>query len=338
MGRLRLVGVAVCVTVGILSIGVVSAAGDPGKPAPPGQAKKADESAGNDNSVPPGQDKKEATEPAPAPVPPAAEQPAATGAHEQSAAVDPAPSSHPDNAKHVDKPKPKQADNPKQAGEAKQSPSAAPKAAAEHGNSSVAHIHVIICHRTGSRSNPYVVINISKSAWLEGHTTHPALNGHSDILLKEGATPGEKMPKSACGASVTPDPPAPQPPVVTKPDPPRADTPKPDAPKPADPKAADPKPGDPTPADPGKPAQGANPAVPSVLPAGVADSDEAVAGAVEVEGVAELPFTGMPLWVAVFAGCVLLATGLAMLKASWAPEGGAQAASTSAKKADTASR
>jgi hypothetical protein len=336
MGRLRLVLVAACVAVGILSVGVVSAAGDPGKAEPSGQAKKADESAGNAAApAAPGQEKKEATESAAAPEP-ASEQAAANSAQEQAPAADAAPSSHAAEDKHDDKPK--HADKPNTAPAAAPASSPKPKAKPEHdaarGNSSVAHVHVIICHRTGSRSNPYVVINISKSAWLEGHTTHPPLNGHSDILLKEGAAPGEKLPKSMCGVIVTQDPPVTQPPVVTKQDPPRSDTPKADAPKPADPKPADPKP-----ADPGKPAQGADPTAPPLLPGDpeVADGDQAVAGAAEVEGVAELPFTGLPLWVAVFIGCVLLATGLAVLKASWAPES-AQAASTSAKKADNSPR
>jgi hypothetical protein len=74
--------------------------------------------------------------------------------------------------------------------------------AADEGNgrSSDAQHHVIICHRTGSASNPYVVINISVRGWEHGHTTHPDLDGRSDILLKNPAAPGEKLDASSCQA------------------------------------------------------------------------------------------------------------------------------------------
>ena len=57
---------------------------------------------------------------------------------------------------------------------------------------------MIICHRTGSATNPYVVINVSIRAWQHGHQTHPALNGRNDILLKDPAAPGEKLPVADC--------------------------------------------------------------------------------------------------------------------------------------------
>src|SRR5204862_4700106 len=72
------------------------------------------------------------------------------------------------------------------------------------GHEKTAHPKVIICHRTGSATNPYVVINISINAWLNGHTKHPALDGRSDILLKDPASPGEKMDAAQCGAASTP--------------------------------------------------------------------------------------------------------------------------------------
>jgi hypothetical protein len=74
------------------------------------------------------------------------------------------------------------------------------------GRSAEAHHHVIVCHRTGSASNPYVVINIPLTAWHEGHSKHPAIDGRSDILLKDPASrPGSKdgFTKSACAAETT---------------------------------------------------------------------------------------------------------------------------------------
>ena len=65
------------------------------------------------------------------------------------------------------------------------------------GRSEDAHHHVIICHRTGSESNPYVVINIPWTAWEEAHSpdtgSHPTLNGRDDIMLEDPAPgPGTK--------------------------------------------------------------------------------------------------------------------------------------------------
>jgi hypothetical protein len=324
MGRLRLFGAAIALALGVLSLGLVpAAAGDPGKASPPGQeetppgqaakAEKADENEEAEKATPPGQLDKETAEPAPVVDAP-------TQADEGRAppAVA-APSSH----SKSEKPKHEHVQE-----HAEQPASKPAKSEASHGNSTVAHTHVIICHRTGSAKNPYVVINISKSAWLEGHTTHPALDGRNDILLKEGATPGEKMPRSACSQREEPTAPKP-PPVDVKPKP------KPDPePKPAD------KPGDPSvPSTPASTPTVIPPAVPA-RPAGSASGGAAVAGEAEVLAVDELPFTGLPLWLAVFGGCVLLGTGLAIRKASWAPERDAQGApvSTSSKKADTISR
>jgi hypothetical protein len=149
------------------------------------------------------------------------------------------------------------------------------------------------------------VINISMSAWLHGHTTHPERNGHNDILLKQGAAPGEKMPRSACGTPVTPD--GPKPPVVD-PVPP---------PTPTDPPTTPSAPPTGKPADPSAPA---GPLVPPALPKGKPGTHaEGVAAHGAAAAVQELPFTGVPLWGAVFAGCLLLGTGLAIRKASWAP-------------------
>jgi hypothetical protein len=66
------------------------------------------------------------------------------------------------------------------------------------GRSQDAHHHVIICHRTGSESNPYVVINIPWTAWSEAHDpasehAHPPLDGRVDLMLQDPAPgPGTK--------------------------------------------------------------------------------------------------------------------------------------------------
>jgi hypothetical protein len=66
------------------------------------------------------------------------------------------------------------------------------------GRSEDAHHHVVICHRTGSESNPYVVINVPWTAWTEAHSpgaspAHPTLNGRDDIMLEDPASaPGTK--------------------------------------------------------------------------------------------------------------------------------------------------
>src|SRR5687768_5634668 len=79
------------------------------------------------------------------------------------------------------------------------------------GRSAEAHHHVIICHRTGSDSNPYVVINIPWTAWSEAHSpdtgSHPDLNGRHDIMLKDPASrPGSKdgFSKDDCEAPAAP--------------------------------------------------------------------------------------------------------------------------------------
>jgi hypothetical protein len=70
-------------------------------------------------------------------------------------------------------------------------------AALAQGRSGEAQEHVIICHRTGSESNPYVVINIAGTAWNEAHDpasehAHPPLNGREDIFLAVASRPGGK--------------------------------------------------------------------------------------------------------------------------------------------------
>jgi hypothetical protein len=95
------------------------------------------------------------------------------------------------------------------------------KAGAGGGSSNEAHHHVIVCHRTGSASNPYVVINIPWTAWSEAHDpdsghAHPPLDGSVDLLLKDPASrPGSKdgFTAAECKAAdpVAPPPPSPPP-------------------------------------------------------------------------------------------------------------------------------
>jgi hypothetical protein len=84
-------------------------------------------------------------------------------------------------------------------------PAQAAKPDGPQGQSALAHHHVIVCHRTGSASNPYVVINIPMTAWINAHAPggHPELDGRNDFILKDPASrPGSKdgFSKSACEA------------------------------------------------------------------------------------------------------------------------------------------
>ncbi len=50
------------------------------------------------------------------------------------------------------------------------------------------HIAYTFCHRTGSESNPFVVITTDDAAWAEAHIpgtdpAHPPLNGNDDIFI-----------------------------------------------------------------------------------------------------------------------------------------------------------
>jgi hypothetical protein len=88
-------------------------------------------------------------------------------------------------------------------------PQQAVKLTGSQGQSALAHHHVVICHRTGSDSNPYVVINIPMTAWNHAHSdttgAHPDRGSplRHDLMLKDPAShPGSKdgFSKSACGA------------------------------------------------------------------------------------------------------------------------------------------
>ncbi len=133
--------------------------------------------------TPPGQEKK-AEQPAPAPTP--------------------APAAAPSQEKKAQAP-----GQQKKAGKAESK--SAKAATPTKGQSANAHRHVIVCHRTGSLSNPYVVINIPYTAWLHAHSdstgSHPDLHGNHDIMLKDPASrPGSKdgFTKAACKSSAAP--------------------------------------------------------------------------------------------------------------------------------------
>lgn len=90
------------------------------------------------------------------------------------------------------------------------------------GSSNEAHHHVIVCHRTGSASNPYVVLNIPWTAWSGAHDpesshAHPPLDGRADVLLGDPASrPGTKDGFTAAdcvaAGTVAPPPAPPSPP------------------------------------------------------------------------------------------------------------------------------
>lgn len=175
----------------------------------------ADPGNGNGNGpavTPPGQERKAET--------PAATAPAAAPAQ---VAPAPAPQAAKGQAKKAENAKakapkqatPKPAAAPGQAKKAEKQAEHKPAKAASpaQGRSAEAHHHVIVCHRTGSASNPYVVINIPLTAWSEAHSpdtgSHPDLSGRHDILLKDPASgPGTKdgFTKADCGAPAAPAP------------------------------------------------------------------------------------------------------------------------------------
>jgi hypothetical protein len=171
----------------VLIVPAAALSGSADKPPPPGQV------ATEPGNVPPGQAKKDDNV-AKRDKPAKAADPAkpAKAAEPGKAAKPAQPAAKPKPAKPAKAKPAKPAAKPKPAKPAEAAKPVSP------GKSAEAQHHVIICHRTGSTKNPYVVINVSVRAWLHGHQTHPALNGHVDVLLKDPAKPGEKLSVSSC--------------------------------------------------------------------------------------------------------------------------------------------
>lgn len=323
MGRL-LLGAAVAAVLGVVNLTgkapAPAAAGGSEKPSappgqqqtPPGQSGKPDGDRGN--SSPPGQQtppgQSATTEESAAPDGEAeADAHGDDGPRHGAPAPDPTPahgtSRSPGSPESAE---PARSGSPQQDKE-KPAAAAQPARSSPAKRASSAPEHVIICHRTGSERNPYVVINVSIEAWLHGHASHPDLNGRSDILLKQGAEPGEKLPVSACsdpGGNATTEP--------------TRTTPR----------------GDPAPAGTTTVATAAT-ADPTSLRASPAANEyrdpQTRQSAARYSGAAArlsrtavrgtLPFTGVPLWIAILAASALLGSGLALRRAGlyWSGDG-----------------
>ena len=208
----RVAGIAVCV---VAFAGTALAGGNGGENGngnggmPPGQEKKAEQTAptpapqaaaGQENKSAAGQENKVENQ---------AEHAAKKAESKPAAASTTAKAAAPGQAKKAEHSK---ADHATKAAKPDQA-----KAATSEGQSANAHHHVIICHRTGSLSNPYVVINIPYTAWLHAHSdttgSHPDLNGNHDKTLKDPASrPGSKdgFTKGACGGVAVTSPPTTQ--------------------------------------------------------------------------------------------------------------------------------
>jgi hypothetical protein len=124
------------------------------------------------------------------------------------------------------------ADQPKSSLKGVESAASDKQHASSGNRSGDAHHHLVVCHRTGSASNPYVVINIPWTAWSEAHSpssahAHSALDGRVDLVLNDPASrPGSKDGFTSADCRVD-DPVPPPPPAPTPLDPPTPPVPPP---------------------------------------------------------------------------------------------------------------
>jgi predicted anti-sigma-YlaC factor YlaD len=70
------------------------------------------------------------------------------------------------------------------------------------------HIAYTFCHRTGSESNPFVVITTDDAAWAVAHMpgtdpAHPPLNGNDDIFIGINLDP-KKVSDDVCSGKEPP--------------------------------------------------------------------------------------------------------------------------------------
>lgn len=175
--------------------------------------------------------------------------------------------------------------------EAKAKPKGRPVSLDEpaRGRSTQAHHHVIVCHATGSASNPYVVINIPMTAWTSAHDRHQ--DGRDFILKDPASRTGTKdgFSKADCVQ------PAPQQAGAQQAAPPAAKQPREQSGVAG--------------------VQGAEARPAAVRAARRPAPQGAVLGALGAVEAGDLPFTGLPLWIAVVAGIGLVGAGLGARRA-----------------------
>lgn len=159
------------------------------------------------------------------------------------------------------------------------------------GRSAEAHHHIIICHATGSATNPFVVINIPMTAWTEAHDVHQ--DGRDFILKDPASRPGSKdgFDKSDC---VQPAQPAKE--VEQQPPPQEQAVVVPPA---------------------AQQEQGGVLGAQAVVRQPPAQQGQGgVLGEVGAVAAQELPFTGLQLWIALLAALGLVAAGLGVRRAT----------------------
>jgi hypothetical protein len=179
-----------------------------------------------------------------------------------------------------------------------------PPAAGEPTGQTTAHSKALICHATGSATNPYVLISVSVNAWSKG-SGHGA---HADDVFVDWSWPGDPRQKNdalcaASGPAGTTTTTSTSATTASSSAPPTADEPINDAVKsPTGSPAADREGPGPTSAPPA--AKAVETPLRDVLTTGVRAGHAAVRGT--------LPFTGLPLWGIALVGLGLVALGLVL--------------------------